>query len=321
MGYAILRMAKIKHVSKMRRSLAHAFREQDTPNADSERTPDNSHMGAASVDEALDKFDALLPAKRRSDAVLAVEYLVTGSPESVNGMSRQQQDAYLADALKWIQDRHGAANVVYAGIHRDESTPHLYAYVVPLDPESGRLNAKRWFGGAKALSEMQTDFAERVGKAHGLERGIEGSKATHQRVSEHYAQIVREPVTPTVNVPEPTLAERVNQRAYGERVARETIAQLEPQRRVLQAKANEAESERKRRQEVEATAKAQRRDVQRLKTWAKPLQEYAQAAGMAEAQKAAQALHKAAEDAKARKAQERTPERPRTPPTGQEPSR
>ena len=36
--------------------------------------------------------------------------------------------------------------MVYAGVHRDESTPHMYAYVVPLDESTGRLNARRWLG-------------------------------------------------------------------------------------------------------------------------------------------------------------------------------
>ena len=198
MGYAILRVQKLKSTVAVRRSMKHAHREQPTPNADSERTPANTHIGAQSADEGVAKVAALLPEKRRSDAVLCVEYLVTASPEAMAGKSREQQDAYLHDALAWIRERHGAGNVVYAGIHRDEATPHLYAYAVPLDPDSGRLNAKRWFGGAKALSQMQTDFAERVGKAHGLERGIEGSRATHQRVQRFYGAIQQEPAHATI---------------------------------------------------------------------------------------------------------------------------
>lgn len=189
MGFAILRTAKLKHAASVRRSLKHAFREQDTPNADPARADQNTHLGAASVAEAMAKAEALWPEKRRKDAVLVVEYLVTGSPEDLKGKTRQQQDAYFADALDWLRERHGAQNVVYAGIHRDEHTPHLYAYVVPLDAATGRLNAKKWLGGAKALTEMQTEFAERVGKAHGLERGIEGSKARHQTVRQFYAGI------------------------------------------------------------------------------------------------------------------------------------
>ena len=130
-----------------------------------------------------------LPEKRRKDAVLAIEYLITASPEAMQAKDGRAQTAYFDDALKWLRERHGAANVVYAGIHRDESTPHMYAYVVPLDEATGRLNARRWLGGSKALSEMQTDFAATVGARHGLERGIKGSRAKHERVRRHYGLV------------------------------------------------------------------------------------------------------------------------------------
>lgn len=189
MKYAILRTQKLKHKGSIRRSLKHSFREQETPNADSSLVAENSHHGAHSTREAMAAIEALLPEKRRKDAVLAVEYLITGSPEAMHAKSREQQDAYFDDALKWLQERHGEENVVYAGVHRDETTPHMYAYVVPLDPDSGRLNAKRWLGGSKALNAMQTDFAKRVGQNHDLERGIEGSKAKHQSIKRHYAAV------------------------------------------------------------------------------------------------------------------------------------
>jgi len=262
MGYAILRTQKLKSPVAVRRSMKHAFREQETPNADQSRLQDNTHLGALSAQEGLAKVEALLPAKRRSDAVLCVEYLVAASPEDMAGKSRAEQDAYLMDALAWIRERHGAANVVYAGIHRDESTPHLYAYAVPLDPDTGRLNAKRWLGGARALSEMQTEFAQRVGKAHGLQRGIEGSKARHTTVREWYAQVERElPPPPSIDVPNPALSDRVNPRAYGERVAHEVIKQLQPERQALAKSAATAITDRKRAKEAVATAKAMQERV------------------------------------------------------------
>lgn len=284
MGYAILRTQKLKSAVAVRRSMKHAFREQDTPNADAARTPGNTHIGAQSADEGLAKVGALLPEKRRSDAVLCVEYLVTGSPEAMNGKSRAEQDAYLLDALEWIKERHGGANVVYAGIHRDETTPHLYAYAVPLDPDTGRLNAKRWLGGAKALSQMQTDFADRVGRRHGLERGIEGSKAKHQRVQQYYAALTKKPETPAIDVPDPGMADRLNPRAYGERVAQAVIDQVQPVHSALQARAATAEADRKRAAEMAATAKAARAETDRmrdklatLQKWADPILKLAQA--------------------------------------------
>lgn len=188
--YAILRTQKLKATGAVWRSLKHAFREQPTPNADPAKAAQNAHLGANSAAEAMQRVRDRLPEKRRKDAVLAIEYLITASPEAMQAMDARGRDAYFNDALKWLRERHGGANVVYAGIHRDESTPHMYAYVVPLDESTGRLNARKWLGGhASVLSEMQTDFAEKVGARHGLERGIKGSRAKHERVSRHYGLV------------------------------------------------------------------------------------------------------------------------------------
>ena len=187
MAFAILRTQKLKSSTAVQRSMKHAFRAQETPNADPERTPENTHIGAQDVDQGMTAFQSRLPDKFRKDAVQCIEYLVTGSPEGMATKGRGEQDAYFADALTWLRERHGAENVVYAGIHRDETTPHMYAYVVPRDGE--KLNAKKWLGGAKALSEMQTEFVERVGKHHGLQRGVERSKAEHKPIRQFYAEM------------------------------------------------------------------------------------------------------------------------------------
>lgn len=239
MGFAILRTQKLKSGIAVRRSMKHAFREQDTPNADPARHQENTHLGAANVDEALAKFNALLPAKVRSNAVLAVEYLITGSPEDMKGKSRQEQDAYFRDSLKWLQQKHGAQNVVYAGIHRDEMTPHMYAYVVPLDRQ-GKLNCRAFLGGAQALREMQTDFAQQVGQQHGLQRGLEGSKARHTSIQHYYARVNQAmPQKLDIEVPETKMIE--GKQAYGRRVAQAVIDQVGPRMEQLQVKAAHAD--------------------------------------------------------------------------------
>ena len=83
---------------------------------------------------------------------------------------------------------HGEGNVFHVGIHRDEKTPHMFAYVMPYDTK-GKMNAKHFLGGSKILSEMQTDFHQQVSQNYGLDRGIKGSKAKHQRVQRYYAQL------------------------------------------------------------------------------------------------------------------------------------
>ena len=191
MNYAILRTQKLKAPAAIWRSLKHSFREQPTPNADPARAAHNAHLGASNAAEAMAKVRERWPEKRRKDAVLCIEYLITASPEAMERLGPEGRHGYFKDALAWLRERHGAANVVYSGLHRDETTPHLYAYVVPLDESTGRLNARKWLGGPQALRDMQTDFAAKVGARHDLERGLEGSKAKHERVRRHYALVNR----------------------------------------------------------------------------------------------------------------------------------
>lgn len=215
MGYVILRTQKLKSGHAVRRSMMHAFREQDTPNADPILASENTHIGAKSAQDALARFNARLPEKVRSNAVLGIEYLISASPEDMRGKSRQEQDAYFRDALKWLQAKHGKENVVYAGVHRDETTPHMYAYVVPID-DRGKLNCRHFLGGPKALNVMQTEFFQAVGKSHGLQRGIEGSKARHTTIKEYYGRVNEafEPL-PEIKTPAPTKLREEPQKPRG----------------------------------------------------------------------------------------------------------
>lgn len=185
MAMAILRTAKLKSLGNLAASLSHTYRTRETHNADPQRYDDNTLE--RSPQAVLEDLKAKLPDKRRKDAVLCIEYMVSASPQWFEGKPRAQQDTYFEDAKRWLIERHGAANVLDFSIHRDEKSPHAVAYVVPLD--EGKLNAKKWLGGRAALSAMQTDFAKRVGHGHGLERGVEGSKATHTTVKEFYAAL------------------------------------------------------------------------------------------------------------------------------------
>ena len=272
--FAILRVQKLKSAVAVHRSMKHSFRAQDTPNADAELTHLNEHFGAHSVAEGMAAFRSRLPESFRKDAVQAVEYLITASPEAMQGKPKSEQDAYFRDSLEWLKQRHGAENVVYAGIHRDETTPHMYAYVVPRDPESGRLNAKRWLGGAKALRDMQSEFAEQVGRQHGLERGLEGSRSRHTTIQAYYGRVEKgSQQTPNVDVPDPSIGDRVNVRAYGEKVAKSVVGQLRPKWQELTAKANELEAAKRAEREARATVDDQNKRLRPLVDALRPLNE------------------------------------------------
>ncbi len=209
MAYAILRTEKLKTMGNIGGSLAHNYRTRETHNAVPERRHLNTH-DMASADEVKAAIVARLPEKRRSDAVLCVEYFIGASPDYFTSTD-PKGERYFATALEWLKERHGAENVVATSVHHDETSPHLVAYVVPLD-DQGKLNAKAFLGGRAKLTAMQTDFAQAV-SAHGLERGIEGSKAKHQSIKQYYAAVeqgTRERATISPNSVEPRVLEKAS---------------------------------------------------------------------------------------------------------------
>ena len=188
-NYAIIRVAKRKTAGAAAMA-RHALRDgQAVDNADEARRADNSVLvGPGSAAGIMARIRDLLPAKRRKDAVTAIDIFVGGSPEAMHAMTREQQDRYFAEALRYIGDRFGGrGNIVSAVVHRDETTPHMQVLLVPL--LDGKLNAKKLVGGPRELSELQTEFAQQVGAPAGLRRGENGSTARHTSIRQFYGAI------------------------------------------------------------------------------------------------------------------------------------
>ena len=128
------------------------------------------------------------------------------------------------------------------------------------------LSARHFFGGAKALAELQTEFHRKVGIPADLDRGMEGSKATHQRVSQFYGNIaLGEP--DHIEVPKERLVvkkgllrglDRVESDAdFAERVARSVREQMAP---VLDVALLAAQENRKRREAENTAAEYRKRN-------------------------------------------------------------
>jgi len=204
-------------------SLAHSYRTIETPNADPNLTPKNHHS-VATPEGVKQAIKDCLPEKRRSDAVLCIEYLITASPEW-EGWGKSQEVEFFKRSAQWLIDQHGEENIAGMSIHRDISTPHLVAYVVPID-QKGKLNCKNFLGGRAKLNKMQTDFANKVADL-GLMRGKEGSKAKHTSIKEYYHDInhARDFSITTVSL-KPEMFE--SKARYGEKVTAAVIEQIEP---------------------------------------------------------------------------------------------
>jgi len=201
MAYGICRIQKLK-AGAVGRSAQHTSRKRETPNAD----PEKQHIRIIGQPDTPNTPDLETLVRQhigdqtiRKNAVLAVEFLLTASPEyfrpddpSRAGYYEQQRlESFQQKACEWLQTRYGS-RIVRAELHLDESTPHIHAYMVPLD-EKGKLNCRALLGGSRyRLSELQDDFALAM-KPLGLERGIKGSRAKHTEVRKYYAAINQQP--------------------------------------------------------------------------------------------------------------------------------
>lgn len=197
--YAIYRTAKIKALASLAASAEHMTRARDTPNADPARAHLNriiigSDDPAADVRKLLPEVGQRDPDTnkmlRRKNSVLAIEILVTASPEWWQTATEEQKAEWEIRTVEWLKSEYGESNVAHLQIHGDERTPHITGYVVPIDPDTGGLNCRRWLGERRQLRAQQTAYADAV--AHlGLQRGVRGSTATHQAIQRAYGQLSR----------------------------------------------------------------------------------------------------------------------------------
>lgn len=203
MPYAICRTAKLKTAGNLGGLNDHLHRLRETPNADRELTYQNQQLRGsddlnADVQARLDAAGCVV----RKNAVLAVEHVLTVSPEFLNfhkgeangraalmgsTTDRDRLSSFRDRALDWVDERYGKDNVVSAVLHLDEKTPHLHIIVVPID-ERGKLNCRGYLGGTEKMRAMQTSFAEKM-EPLGLVRGVEGSKSHHQTIQRFYGLV------------------------------------------------------------------------------------------------------------------------------------
>lgn len=182
-NFAILRIQKVKSLVGLAGRAKHNLREAPTPNADP--TKKNEVFGPSTAAEITLEWRAQVKKQKvRSNAVYAVEYLLTASPDFFKGKTEKQLKEWARRSLQYLIKKHGKENIISAVLHLDETTPHWQVLVVPIDPK-GNLNASYFFDGKAMMSKMQDDYHASVEKL-GLERGIKGSRAEHGSMKEFY---------------------------------------------------------------------------------------------------------------------------------------
>ncbi len=199
--YAIMRTEKHHTMGEIAALGKHNERTRDTPNADPERLGANVRLiGSGNwVADAQARLAEATNPRFRPDAIRGVEVFMGVSPEFKDTATEADWREWVERSMGWLTETfRDPRNVVATVWHRDELTPHIQALVVPLREDNGRLSYEHYLGGSKyRLSELQTAYAEAV-RDLGLERGVQGSQATHQDVQRWYAKITEPTPAPEI---------------------------------------------------------------------------------------------------------------------------
>jgi hypothetical protein len=186
MQFAILRHGKIK-APQLGAAVAHNHRTSSVEkvNIDATRTPLNMvATSAGTVAERVAEKLKALTTKVRKDAVVAVELVLSASPEWFNGLTADRAGLVKHPKFKqwanasvaWARQEFGR-NVVDVSLHMDESSPHIHVLAVPLTMD-GRLCAKDVLA-KKELIRRQDSYSHAM-RPLGLDRG-QAAKDTKRR--------------------------------------------------------------------------------------------------------------------------------------------
>lgn len=200
--YAIARLKKIKRQGLM---LTHAAR------AENGVRPEHAIPGAPPPEElfnaaplgvdfptfVMGRYERAIGEGRvyrpRRDQVLAIEGVLTASPEFFRpddpgraGYYTSQSVSALRDrGLHFLRDRY-TNKLIRVELQLDEVTPHIQFAYFPID-ERGNWSAKNCTT-RRILSGLWTDWAAAM-KGLGLRRAIAGSQAKHEPIKRYYAAI------------------------------------------------------------------------------------------------------------------------------------
>lgn len=260
MAYAILRTEKHK-VGDISKVYKHQLRLMNVPNADPNMISKNEYDVRVTEDQYKQRITDIRQAyqnkhgkKLKKDVVVGVELLCTFSPEKWEELGDEERDSWLnswkEQNVAWIEQTFGKENVAFVAMHRDEKTPHITALVMPV--REGEFKVGHWLDGKQKCQQLQDSYAESM-EGLGLERGVKGSKAKHQRLRDFHKNVMVEPEE-QLPAPEP------------QEPAEEYVKRIQPQLTVItdrakafalvQKRLKEKEKENKKMQEeLEATQK------------------------------------------------------------------
>jgi hypothetical protein len=209
-NYAVLRVGKLKTRQKITACQKHNQRVPGQKLQCNFADPELTHRNQALIPRSKSLWSKAKEivgenggVKVRSNAVLAMEFLLSASPtffrENENDFGVYDEkltEKWARKSAQWLMKKYGE-NLISCDLHLDEKTPHIHAVVVPMSTKKNkhgktvrRLCARDHLHGKVKLQQLQTDYHKSV-EFFGLLRGKKGSKDKHTRVSDYHKQTCR----------------------------------------------------------------------------------------------------------------------------------
>lgn len=197
MSYSIIRIERVKNANATTGMQKHNQRENiNYSNKDIQKDLTHKNYDLIHGSRKIDYNTAIenriengYTGKRkiRKDAIKHVQGIVTSDKAFFENQSEQSTQKFFEDSLKFIEQKYGKNNVLYATVHLDEQTPHMHFGFVPLT-EQGNLSAKEVVGNKRELTALQDEYNQFVNQnGYNLQRGTssEQSNVRHQSVAEY----------------------------------------------------------------------------------------------------------------------------------------
>jgi len=189
--YAIYRIGKkYKEMISIRNFEKHMERNMEVLNAN-KNIKNEILIGNANVNKSVKEY--IKDVKLRKNSVIARELLMTASPDFFKGMMVNDLERWKNDNIKFLKDNFGS-NCLYATLHKDETTWHIHALIVPKFYNEKKkqyvLSNTRYFDGIEKFRSWQDNYAKAMQEHFKcLKRGVKYSKAKHMDIKHYYALI------------------------------------------------------------------------------------------------------------------------------------
>ncbi|GAB3374756.1 MobV family relaxase [Massilia agri] len=165
----------------------HNLRQIPSDNVNTKKTKLNTYyVGDPDMDFNAVLSEKLKKFKVRKNGVKTVNLVFSASPELFENKTKAAE----WEKLTWefIEKTFGKENIVYAVVHKDETTPHFQVSVIPVNPK-GKISATHFFDGRKKCGEFTTAYNKAV-KHLGLKRDKGNKKAKPADIRDFYNKVL-----------------------------------------------------------------------------------------------------------------------------------